>query len=53
MNIYAQLKDGEIVTLFSSPQLEENCPGVQELQSDDPRVVAFVEERQIKGLIED
>jgi hypothetical protein len=53
MKIFAQVKDGAIWSLFSSPQLEENCPGIQEFESDDPLVVAFIEEHQVKGLVQD
>lgn len=50
MKLYAQVNDDEIVALFSSPQLEDSYPGVQEIESDDPRVVEFIDAHKIRGL---
>lgn len=44
MSIYAQLFEGKVVAIFSSPQEEQFWPGVIEVKDDDIRVAAFYDE---------
>lgn len=48
MKVWAQIKDGQVWQLFTSPQLEKNCPGVKEFSIDDPIIARFIKDNNIK-----
>ncbi|BAO20616.1 hypothetical protein [Pseudomonas phage PPpW-3] len=41
--IYAQFKDGKIISVFPSPQDPAHWPGIEEIAADDPRYLAYLE----------
>jgi len=51
MTAYAQIVDGKIFGLFTSPQDPEYWPGVIELADDDPELLAYILESNIRGYL--